>query len=130
VRHRRAGDAEGPVAPGEGLAAELYEPYPEELTFGVPRQIACLPDGSVAVASTVMSGGVLWQKAPPRPTPVLVAGAPLPSNVNHDDGPARQAHFERFRSMCISPDGTFFISDKNKVIRKLTPAGQVTTWAF
>jgi hypothetical protein len=63
-------------------------------------------------------------------TPVIVAGAPLPSNVNHDDGPARQAHFDRFRSMCLSPDGTFFISDKNNVIRKLTPAGQVTTWAF
>jgi hypothetical protein len=63
-------------------------------------------------------------------TPVIVAGAPLPSNVNHDDGPARQAHFDTFRSMCLSPDGTFFISDKSNVIRKLTPAGQVTTWAF
>jgi hypothetical protein len=65
-----------------------------------------------------------------RGAPVLVAGAPLPSNVNHGDGPARQAHFERFRSMCIAPDGTLFMNDTNNVIRKLTPAGQVTTWAF
>lgn len=63
-------------------------------------------------------------------TPVLVAGAPLPSNVNHGDGPARQAHFERFRSLCISPDGTIFANEANNVIRKLTPDGQVTTWAF
>jgi hypothetical protein len=30
----------------------------------------------------------------------------------------------------MSPDGTLFMNDNNNVIRKLTPAGQVTTWAF
>jgi hypothetical protein len=63
-------------------------------------------------------------------TPTLVAGAPLPSNVNHGDGPARQAYFSRFRSLCIAPDSTLYINDANNVIRKVTPSGQVTTWAF
>lgn len=44
--------------------------------------------------------------------------------------PPPQALFDRFRSMCMSPDGTLFMNDNNNVIRKLTPAGQVTTWAF
>jgi hypothetical protein len=30
----------------------------------------------------------------------------------------------------MSPDGTLFMNDKNNVIRKLTPAGRLTTWAF
>jgi hypothetical protein len=63
-------------------------------------------------------------------TPVLVAGAPTPTDVNHGDGPARQAYFRSFRSMCFAPDDTLYINDSTNVIRKLTPAGQVTTWAF
>jgi hypothetical protein len=65
-----------------------------------------------------------------RGTPVLMAGGPLPSNQNHGDGPLREAYFDRFRSMCVAPDSTLYISDKNNVIRKITPAGHVTTWAF
>lgn len=63
-------------------------------------------------------------------TPVLVAGAMPPGDVNQGDGPAREAYFRTFRSMCFSPDGTLYINDASHVIRKLTPAGQVTTWAF
>ena len=32
--------------------------------------------------------------------------------------------------MCLSPDGTLYLNDATNVIRKLTPALQVTTWAF
>jgi hypothetical protein len=63
-------------------------------------------------------------------TPVLVAGAPRPSDPDRGDGPARQAIFSTFRSMCFSPDDTLYISDSTNLIRKLTPAGRVTTWAF
>jgi hypothetical protein len=65
-----------------------------------------------------------------RRTPVLVAGAMPPGDVDQGDGPAREAYFRPFRSMCFSPDGTLYMNDASHVIRKLTPAGQVTTWAY
>jgi sugar lactone lactonase YvrE len=65
-----------------------------------------------------------------RGTPVLVAGAPRPTDVSLGDGPARQAYFGRFKSICLSPDDTLYVNDDNLVIRKLRPAGLVTTWAF
>lgn len=60
----------------------------------------------------------------------VVAGAPRPSDVNHADGPARQAHFGTIRDLCAAPDGTLYVNDANHLIRKLSPAGQVSTWAF
>jgi hypothetical protein len=62
--------------------------------------------------------------------PAVVAGAPTPTDVNHGDGPAKQAHFARFRSLCVAPDGTLFAAEASNMIRKITPAGQVTTWAY
>jgi sugar lactone lactonase YvrE len=62
--------------------------------------------------------------------PVLVAGAPTPTDVSLGDGPARQAYFGRFKSICFSTDDTLYVNESNLVIRKLTLAGQVTTWAF
>jgi hypothetical protein len=60
----------------------------------------------------------------------VIAGAPAPSHVNHADGPARQAHFGGIKGVCSAPDGTLFVHDSTHLIRKITPAGQVTTWAF
>ena len=62
--------------------------------------------------------------------PVVVAGAATPGDINHGDGPARLAYFGTVRSMCFAPDGTLYINDAKHIIRKLTTAGQVTTWAF
>ncbi|MCX8113814.1 MAG: hypothetical protein N3D71_01935 [Burkholderiaceae bacterium] len=60
----------------------------------------------------------------------VVAGAPRPTDVRHADGPARQAHFGTVKGLCFAPDGTLFVHDANHLIRKITPAGQVATWAF
>lgn len=60
----------------------------------------------------------------------VVAGAPRPSDINHADGSARQAHFGTIKGLCFVPDGTLFVHDGTHVIRKVMPAGQVTTWAF
>jgi hypothetical protein len=60
----------------------------------------------------------------------VIAGAPAPTDVNHADGPARQAHFGTIKGLCHAPDGTLFVHDSKHLIRKITPAGQVTTWAF
>jgi len=53
-----------------------------------------------------------------------------PTDVKHADGPARQAHFGTIKGLCHAPDGTLFVHDSTHLIRKITPAGQVTTWAF
>ncbi len=60
----------------------------------------------------------------------VIAGAPRPTDVSHADGPAKQAHFGTVRGLCHAPDGTLFVLDANHLIRKITPTGQVTTWAF
>lgn len=60
----------------------------------------------------------------------VVAGAPRPTDVRHADGPAKSAHFGTVKGLCFGPDGTLFVHDANHLIRKITPAGQVTTWAF
>jgi hypothetical protein len=60
----------------------------------------------------------------------VVAGAPRPTDIKHADGPAKSAHFGTVRGLCFAPDGTLYVHDANHLIRKITPAGQVTTWAF
>lgn len=41
-----------------------------------------------------------------------------------------QAHVARFRSLWVAPDGTLFAAEASNMIRRITPAGQVTTWAY
>lgn len=61
---------------------------------------------------------------------VPVGGAPAPTGVNHGDGPLRRAHFARVAGLCFAPDGTLFVHEGTSLVRKVTPAGNVTTWAF
>lgn len=60
----------------------------------------------------------------------VVAGSSRPTDVAYSDGAANQAHFGIVRGVCFAPNGTMFVHDASLVIRKITPAGQVTTWAF
>lgn len=60
----------------------------------------------------------------------VVAGRPSPGGFNHGDGPMRQAQFEKVWGLCFMPDGTLFVHDGTHIIRRITTAGQVTTWAF
>ncbi len=59
-----------------------------------------------------------------------IAGAPRPTGISYADGPANQAHFGTIKGLCVVPDGTLFVHDANHVIRKISPSGHVTTWAF
>ena len=45
------------------------------------------------------------------------------------DGPAARANFRDSKAMCYAPDNTLFVLDEH-LIRRLSPAGQVTTWAY
>jgi len=60
---------------------------------------------------------------------VHVAGSPLPVNVSHGDGPAREALFKAVESMCFDSQETLFMYGDN-MIRKMTRDGRVTTWAY
>ncbi len=61
---------------------------------------------------------------------VRVAGSPLPVNVDHGDGPVSEALFDNdMTSMCFDPQGMLFIHVRN-MIRKMTPNGRVTSWAY
>jgi len=63
-------------------------------------------------------------------TGTVVAGAARVDDMNQRDGPAKEAFFGTIRSMCFDPGGTLYLNDAKHVIRKLTPAGTVSTWAF
>jgi hypothetical protein len=60
----------------------------------------------------------------------VVAGISRPTDVSYGDGAVKQAYFGTIRGLCFAPNGTLFVHDASLVIRKVTRAGQVTTWAF
>jgi hypothetical protein len=60
----------------------------------------------------------------------VLAGSASDADTIYADGPAMQARFHTIRDLCYAPDGTLFVHDANHVIRKITPDGQVSTWAF
>jgi len=60
---------------------------------------------------------------------VRVAGAPVPVNVDHADGPAQEALFDDMTSMCFDSQDTLFVHARN-MIRKMTRDGRVTSWAY
>jgi glucose/arabinose dehydrogenase len=60
----------------------------------------------------------------------VLAGSASDADTIYADGPAMQARFHTIRDLGYAPDGTLFVNDANHVIRKITPDGQVTTWAF
>jgi hypothetical protein len=59
-----------------------------------------------------------------------VAGISLDTNASYVDGAVRQASFGNIVGMCFAPNGNLFVHEASHVIRKVTPAGQVTTWVF
>ncbi len=66
-------------------------------------------------------------------TVVPVSGTKIPKSTwiaDHPlDGPLERAVFNFSHDMCISPDGTTFVSD-DIFVRRIDTKGQVTTWLF
>jgi hypothetical protein len=60
----------------------------------------------------------------------VLAGCTSDADTIYADGPVMQARFRTIRDLCYAPGGTLFVNDANPVIRKITPNGEVTTWAF
>lgn len=99
--------------------------------------LAVDPKGQIHIASQIMKreGGAVMavlrvDEAGATVVPVTGAGVPFSEAENQPrDGAAARAQFRWMSDMGFAADGTLFVRDEH-LIRKLDPAGQVTTWAF
>ena len=92
--------------------------------FQDPRVIACDAGGNVYVVDSVWS---VIRKITPAGKVTLHAGVGVVGNV---DGTLTTAYFNMISDLAFGPDGSLFVADVgNGNVRKITPAGVVTTWA-
>lgn len=107
-----AGSTEG-FANGTGTGAQFY----------YPTGIVCDPNGNLYVAD---SGNYLVRKITPGGVVSTYAG----STGGFQDGAALDAQFSTLRYLAIDGTGNIYVADNgNNRIRKITPAGQVSTVA-
>ena len=87
-----------------------------------PTAVAVGPDGAVYVLQ-----GVLRRYPPGRGRARLLAGHPEPG---YQDGRGAAARFNYPTGLCAAADGTVYVADfGNQLIRRVSPAGEVTTLA-
>ncbi|MCO6488127.1 MAG: T9SS type A sorting domain-containing protein [Phaeodactylibacter sp.] len=92
--------------------------------FNTPFGIALGPDGSLYLAD---GGNHAIRKVSPEGVVSTYAGTGV---AGHADGPASAAQFNSPINLCFGPEGNMYVSDfQNQRIRKITPAGEVSTIA-
>jgi sugar lactone lactonase YvrE len=102
---------------GDGPAAEAL--------FTRPAGVAVDPSGNVYVADTVNE---TVRKIMPNGVVTTLAG--LPRTYGSADGAGSAARFYLPQGIAVDPAGNVFVADTdNATIRKITPAGTVTTLA-
>ncbi len=100
---------------GMGTAAHFYE----------PRGVAVDGEGNVYVADCLNN---TIRKIDPAGQVTTIAGTP--DEAGTADGLGSAARFDSPRGIAVDHDGNVFVSDTyNSTIRKITPAGEVTTLA-
>ena len=93
--------------------------------FGYPMGIGVDPAGNIYVAD---SGNQLIRKVTPAGAVSILAGHPGVTGTL--DGTGTAALFSDPRGLVVDPSGNVFVADTgNNTIRKITPAGVVTTVA-
>ena len=93
--------------------------------FFRPRSLAIDRSGNLIVAD---SGNNAIRKINPTGAVSLLAGRP--GNPGRDDGPAGVALFDQPRGVAVDSEGNIYVADSgNKLVRKITPEGLVTTIA-
>ncbi|WP_084708504.1 hypothetical protein [Hymenobacter norwichensis] len=105
------------LANGQGPAAR----------FGSPQGITVAPNGTV-----YLSENNTIRRISPQGQVTTLAGQPGygPEAAGHRDGPAAQALFSYPTGLVLDAAGNLFVADtQNEVIRKITPAGMVSTLA-
>jgi sugar lactone lactonase YvrE len=105
-----SGDKDGPAA---------------DARFGGPRGITIDPAGNLYISDEMNSD---IRKITPAGNVTTLAGKP---NASGDkDGTGTDATFGAPRGLAVDKDGNVFVADTdNNVVRKVTPAGVVTTFA-
>ena len=99
--------------------------------FNSPRGIAIDGSGNIYVAD---AGNHVIRKIAPfsslgnQQQVTLLAGDP--NNAGHQDGTGSNAHFHTPSGVAVDQQGNIYVADyETHVIRKITPAGVVTTFA-
>ena len=97
---------------------------PDSTVFQEPHGIAVSPTGHVFVSDTARHA--IYRIAPGGAV-TLVAGGTLPG---YADGPGAEAQFDDPRGLTLDAAGNLFVADMNNhCIRKISPTGEVTTFA-
>lgn len=96
--------------------------------LGRPRGIVALPDGRIAMSDLVQNVISILDPSVTPPTVTVIAGTAGQNGLVNDTGAA--ARFDRPYGMKLASDGALLVADQNNnVIRRVTLAGVVTTFA-
>lgn len=110
---------------GSAGSADFADGSTTSARFNQPLGLAVAPDGTVFVAD---SGNHLIRVIGTNGTVSVLAGNP--ETFGSADGTGTNAFFNSPVGLALAPDGSLFVSDANNfVIRRVTPAGVVTTIA-
>lgn len=109
-----------------------YTPVPLQIDgkrkkarFNSPGGIACAPSGHLYVSDT---GNQVIRRIDPKGNVVTLAGSP--GAWGSADGSGSAARFHSPQGLCLGADGNIYIADThNHTIRRMTPAGEVTTFS-
>ena len=108
---------------GTGAIGETNGPA-AEANFNNPHGIATDDQGTVYVADRY---GHTIRKISPDGIVTTLAGS---GNTGSEDGTGTAASFNEPWGLCVGSDGNIYVADtKNNLIRKVTPQGEVTTYA-
>jgi sugar lactone lactonase YvrE len=112
------------VAGKGGVPGQLDGPG-DQARFNQPGGIALADDGSLLIADT---GNHTIRKISPGGMVTTVAGEAGVSG--HGDGSGTTARFSSPTALTLAPGGLLFVADTaNHLIRRITPAGAVSTFA-
>ncbi|SFQ49374.1 NHL repeat-containing protein [Hymenobacter arizonensis] len=112
------------VAGQAGRAGRVDGAAPQAL-FNAPHGLAVGADGTVYVADTYNH---TIRRISPSGTVTTLAGSPGQKGAG--EGPGAQARFFHPSGVAVDADGALYVADNgNQTVRKITPAGEVSTLA-
>ena len=124
VRRIRADGRETPWAGSPTAQGHRDADTPGAAVFRDPRGLALTPDGALLVLDE--TDRLVRRIAPGGQVSTLAGSLHDPAA----DGPGALARFERPIGVAVDAQGTVYVADPgNNAIRRVSPAGEVTTWA-
>ncbi|HEY1789344.1 MAG TPA: protein kinase [Verrucomicrobiae bacterium] len=112
------------------LWAFLHKTPPVSTSAAPPSVATSTPKPAPAQAPATTPVTVQQPASAPAIAPIIATFAGQPGTKGYADGPARQAQFRLPNNVALDQAGNVFVADTaNDVIRKITPAGEVSTIA-